>query len=283
MKFRKKPVVVEAIQFVEVSRTQRKFGESVEYNDTEIANFVGKRLRLRTEPNGKPEGRSFLEIETLEGVMSADVGDWIIKGVKGEHYPCKPDVFEATYEPVQSCAHKWGVEFSTHNHEPARTVCVKCGYKPDTSALLAKYAERPDAPVNGSTDDIEEPLKQLEALMHRVSKAAIVVGYGGERGETMLKYAEEMFMSAARSLLAKYGNPCASLMSNKPISGAQNAIHAPQDQWKAAIDHELTSLGYTADCFSSPQDALNAIISWHVSAATDPLINGGFQLVPVNK
>ena len=41
-----------------------------------------------------------LEIETLEGVMKANKGDWIIKGVKGELYPCKPDVFEMTYEKV---------------------------------------------------------------------------------------------------------------------------------------------------------------------------------------
>lgn len=41
-------------------------------------------------------------IETLEGVMKADVGDYIITGVKGERYPCKPDIFEATYEPVAS-------------------------------------------------------------------------------------------------------------------------------------------------------------------------------------
>ena len=41
-----------------------------------------------------------MEIETLEGVMKADKGDWIIKGVKGELYPCKPDVFEITYEKV---------------------------------------------------------------------------------------------------------------------------------------------------------------------------------------
>ena len=40
-------------------------------------------------------------IETLEGVMKADKGDWIIKGVKGELYPCKPDVFEITYEKVE--------------------------------------------------------------------------------------------------------------------------------------------------------------------------------------
>lgn len=42
-----------------------------------------------------------MEIETLEGVMKADKGDWIIKGVKGELYPCKPDVFAMTYEKVK--------------------------------------------------------------------------------------------------------------------------------------------------------------------------------------
>ena len=42
-----------------------------------------------------------MEIETLEGVMKANKGDWIIRGVKGELYPCKPDVFEMTYEKVK--------------------------------------------------------------------------------------------------------------------------------------------------------------------------------------
>ncbi len=41
-----------------------------------------------------------LNIETLEGTMHANVGDWIITGVHGEQYPCKPDIFEKTYEPV---------------------------------------------------------------------------------------------------------------------------------------------------------------------------------------
>jgi len=43
-----------------------------------------------------------LEIPTLEGIMTASKGDWVIKGVKGEVYPCKPDIFAATYEPVDS-------------------------------------------------------------------------------------------------------------------------------------------------------------------------------------
>ena len=46
-----------------------------------------------------PTGES-LEIKTLEGIMTATVGDWIIKGIKGEFYPIKNDIFEATYEPV---------------------------------------------------------------------------------------------------------------------------------------------------------------------------------------
>ena len=60
MKFRKKPVIVEAYQTT-----------------------------------------AELDIDTLEGTMHADIGDWIITGIQGEQYPCKPDIFEATYEPVE--------------------------------------------------------------------------------------------------------------------------------------------------------------------------------------
>lgn len=44
---------------------------------------------------------SYLAIETLEGTMTADLGDWIIRGVEGEYYPCKPGIFEKTYEVVK--------------------------------------------------------------------------------------------------------------------------------------------------------------------------------------
>lgn len=80
MRFRKRPIVIEAVQFT---------GS----NHGEIARFEG--LRYRTGFEGK------VLIETLEGVMTADAGDWIIRGVKGEYYPCKPDIFEATYEPAE--------------------------------------------------------------------------------------------------------------------------------------------------------------------------------------
>ena len=45
--------------------------------------------------------QGYIEIETLEGIMKASFGDYIIKGVKGEFYPCKPDIFQATYEEVR--------------------------------------------------------------------------------------------------------------------------------------------------------------------------------------
>lgn len=89
-KYRKKPVVIEAIQwdgknFDEVSNfTQIFHGHKKSYEDTQEGS-------MKT-------GEYY--IPTLEGVMTASKGDWIIKGVNGEFYPCKPDVFEKTYEPV---------------------------------------------------------------------------------------------------------------------------------------------------------------------------------------
>jgi len=78
MKYRKKPVVIEAVQW-----------NGSNYD--EIGDFMGHSSTM--EFNG-----SFV-IPTLEGDMYASEGDWIIKGVKGEFYPCKPDIFEMTYEP----------------------------------------------------------------------------------------------------------------------------------------------------------------------------------------
>jgi hypothetical protein len=83
-KFRKKPVVIEAIQWN---------GEN--YN--EICSFVGDE-DLVFEYYKHPVEFRHLIIQTLEGEMRASYQDWIIKGVKGEFYPCKPDIFESTYE-----------------------------------------------------------------------------------------------------------------------------------------------------------------------------------------
>lgn len=87
MKYRKKPVVIEAVQWD---------GN----NQSEIANFMGKMIRTKTSPEeDNPSGK--ITIETLEGDMTASIGDFIIKGVQGEFYPCKQDIFELTYEKVE--------------------------------------------------------------------------------------------------------------------------------------------------------------------------------------
>ncbi len=77
-KFRKKPIVIEAIQYVGG-------------NKDEIIEFTQGKAMANT-------GYSHMTIPTLEGNHKADVSDWIIKGIKGEFYPCKPDIFKETYE-----------------------------------------------------------------------------------------------------------------------------------------------------------------------------------------
>ncbi len=82
-KFRKLPVEIEAIQF-----TGENIEEIEDWATNDGVRWVGS------------VDMEWIEIDTLEGTMVADVDDWIIKGVAGEFYPCKPDIFEATYEPV---------------------------------------------------------------------------------------------------------------------------------------------------------------------------------------
>ena len=78
MKFRKKPVVIEATQWF-------KHGDH-------FAVFL-------MPPDQGAHEQAY--VPTLEGPMFVSPGDWIITGIKGEHYPCKPDIFEATYEPAE--------------------------------------------------------------------------------------------------------------------------------------------------------------------------------------
>lgn len=91
MKYRKKPVIIEAIQWTGLNFEEIKsfVGESLQYDIVDTAWQVGK---------GAPHVNMI--IKTLEGNHTCTNGDFIIKGVNGEFYPCKPDIFEKTYEPV---------------------------------------------------------------------------------------------------------------------------------------------------------------------------------------
>lgn len=98
--FRKKPVVIYAVQWT---------GQNLK----EVIEFTGKHPKWGEwfenwktyEAYVKANGDVF-KIKTIEGTMEASPGDWIIRGVKGEHYPCKPDIFAATYEPAALAAIK---------------------------------------------------------------------------------------------------------------------------------------------------------------------------------
>lgn len=92
MRYRKKPVVIEAWQFC----PKLLYGK---WSCTEPPQWLSERAEaiFTVDVDAVP----IVEIKTLEGTMIANPEDWIIKGIKGELYPCKPDIFAATYEPVE--------------------------------------------------------------------------------------------------------------------------------------------------------------------------------------
>ena len=98
-KYRKKPVVIEAHQWLATNSSWDA-----------IYAWAGKNIECDS-------AQMTLVVATLEGVMHADPGDWIIKGVKGEFYPCKPDIFEATYEAVEA----------EEAPSPTPSTCSRCG------------------------------------------------------------------------------------------------------------------------------------------------------------
>ena len=90
-KYRKKPVVIEAFKYG-IDPRPDWFNDKVTSN--EIITYVGTDIRDSLD--------YYCKIKTLEGIMVGNLGDYIIQGVKGEIYPCKPDIFEATYEIVNN-------------------------------------------------------------------------------------------------------------------------------------------------------------------------------------
>lgn len=88
-RYRKKPVEIEAIQYTGNNNFEiRNWSNDIVYPSPVL------------EPDEENPSGSYLQIKTLEGIMTAIPGDYIIKGVKGEFYPCKPDIFELTYDKI---------------------------------------------------------------------------------------------------------------------------------------------------------------------------------------
>lgn len=109
-RFRKKPVVIEAVKWNGCTIGLTNGGEPLNDERLELPEWMPKcevisdqNLSLIVCSAGEVRRQGdVLYIGTLEGTMAATPGDWIIRGVKGEIYPCKPDIFEATYEKAGS-------------------------------------------------------------------------------------------------------------------------------------------------------------------------------------
>lgn len=89
MKYKKKPVVIDAVQFLGCSTSSHQVDRWMKTGVDPEPNTIHTRDIIH------------MDIETLEGTMKASPHDWIIKGVNGEFYPCKPDIFEKTYTKVE--------------------------------------------------------------------------------------------------------------------------------------------------------------------------------------
>jgi hypothetical protein len=116
MKYRKKPVVIEAEQFTDNAKDM-------------VYNFV----RCNSQPDVDLSGKPVLRIQTPEGVMTASVGDWVIKGIHGEFYPCKNDIFEQTYEREEDEREYRKVVI---NGEVIAGVDVKAVYAPEPGSIV---------------------------------------------------------------------------------------------------------------------------------------------------
>jgi len=94
-KYVKKPIEIEAIQLTKENIIEVfVFLDGANYKETKSAEELEDFSQMMLK-------QGYIEIETLEGMMIANFGDYIIKGVKGEFYPCKPDIFQVTYEEVR--------------------------------------------------------------------------------------------------------------------------------------------------------------------------------------
>lgn len=123
--FRKKPVVIEAKQASGTPESNREIidwtrgSATPAFMDTEVRNCSADH----------PDGFDYpvLKINTLEGTMTVAHGDWVIKGVKGEFYPCKRDIFEATYDEVPDAVSNESSHDWRHSSSYGGQLCADCG------------------------------------------------------------------------------------------------------------------------------------------------------------
>jgi len=176
MKYRKKPVVIEAVQYDGNFRCLDIFS----------INDVGKFI-VGTDDAGNP----CLKIPTLEGVMIASKGDYVIRGIKGEYYPCKPDIFEMTYERDEPTV----IQKPIKNYDPWDEVIDQLG---DTDKMISKGGElstfKDHVPDVGKM--VDDDIKAMKITLDKVDSYRM----GYNRAKQTLYTEEEVMEAVSKSV-----------------------------------------------------------------------------------
>ena len=187
--YRKKPVTIEAVQFDGL-------------NPAEIKDFVGEHCEVEIYDNEVTPPVARVIIHTLEGDMEVSKGDYVIKGVKGEFYPCKPDIFEQTYESTETL---------TELEEAARSLLEALSKTPynnkpitDAQIIVKQLLIFLSNPSDYNPDAIneEETPKELEEMANTYAeKHGFRVPFDGSENyydEADVKASKEGFIAGAK-------------------------------------------------------------------------------------
>jgi len=139
MKYRKKPVVIDAVQL-----NWKNWNAVCELLGDLVSDKNPGKYGLASDTCGEQEPYINLEISTMEGIMLALHGDYIIKGVSNEFYPCKPDIFKMTYEAVSETSADWVAEPVT------KPIALRQATDDDITQIMGKTLQLVDEYCNAN-------------------------------------------------------------------------------------------------------------------------------------
>ena len=193
-KYRKKPVVIEAEQWQEVLGI-----EGSKEHHLSVGHF--RNPKVSDDKVCKLCSRTMFYhgwVDTLEGGHIVCPGDWIITGVKGERYPCKPDIFEATYEAVMADNKFKDINFwtlvSSDGWIPTEEIWIgKIGFMPRADGIFA-FTKIDMAEM--AADELHT--KNTNKLRHRVVPCRLVIGDGSHQTENATQFPLNYFVEQSK-------------------------------------------------------------------------------------
>ena len=191
--FRKKPVVISAIQW-----TGENLVDVIHFTDGRPPNNKSSHAGMMWEQYVDIVRKYGLKIFTMEGKMDASIGDWIIKGVKGEHYPCKPEIFALTYETKNEGADLADANVAAAYKAAAQIVMDAASpFTQDIAAAIHTLATQPQTDaMQAMVDAAVKEAREVDAS-NIEDMAALCVAVGDHHGAQTLR--------AAMTAIAKIG------------------------------------------------------------------------------